>query len=64
MAAAGSLLFGLWHIASSLGLTSNNVGFTRFSGAAYRHAGGIALAVVATAAAGFVFTYCAAAAAA
>ena len=27
VAAAGSLLFGLWHIASSLGLTSNNVGF-------------------------------------
>ncbi len=29
VAAAGSLLFGLWHIATSLGLTSSNVGFTR-----------------------------------
>ena len=30
--AAGSLLFGLWHIASSLGLTSSNVGFTQILG--------------------------------
>ena len=29
VALAGSLLFGLWHIATSLGLTSSNVGFTR-----------------------------------
>lgn len=33
VAAAGSLLFGLWHVASSLGLTSSNVGFTRLFGA-------------------------------
>src|SRR3984957_7008906 len=32
VAAAGSLLFGLWHIATSLGLTSCNVGFTRLFG--------------------------------
>ena len=32
VAAAGSLLFGLWHIATSLGLTSSNVGFTRLFG--------------------------------
>ena len=32
VAAAGSLLFGLWHIATSLGLTSSNVGFTRIFG--------------------------------
>ena len=29
VAAGGSLLFGLWHIATSFGLTSSNVGFTR-----------------------------------
>ena len=34
VAAAGSLLFGLWHIATSFGLTSSNAGFTRFFGAA------------------------------
>lgn len=28
VAVAGSVLFGLWHIATSLGLTSSNVGFT------------------------------------
>ena len=32
VAAAGSLLFGLWHIASSLGLTSGNAGFTHILG--------------------------------
>jgi len=32
VALAGSLLFGLWHVATSLGLTSNNVGFTRVFG--------------------------------
>ena len=58
VAAAGSLLFGLWHIASSLGLTSNNVGFTRILGGGVPGMlAGIALAVVATAAAGFVFTW-------
>ncbi len=58
VAAAGSLLFGLWHIASSLGLTSNNVGFTRILGGGVPGMlAGIAMAVVATAAAGFVFTW-------
>ena len=58
VAAAGSLLFGLWHIASSLGLTSGNVGFTRvFGGGVAGMLGGIALAVLATAAAGFVFSW-------
>ena len=58
VAAAGSLLFGLWHSASSLGLTSNNVGFTRILGGGVPGMlDGIALAVVATAAAGFVFTW-------
>ena len=58
VAAAGSLLFGLWHIASSLGLTSNNVGFTRILGGGVPGMlAGIALAVGATAAAGFVFTW-------
>lgn len=32
VAVAGSVLFGLWHIATSLGLTSSNVGFTRLFG--------------------------------
>lgn len=31
VAAAGSLMFGLWHIASSMGLTSGNEGFPGFS---------------------------------
>ena len=40
VAAAGSLLFGLWHIATSLGLTSSNVGFTRIlGGGSARHRG-------------------------
>ncbi|WP_327112492.1 CPBP family intramembrane metalloprotease [Nocardia sp. NBC_01730] len=56
--AAGSLLFGMWHIASSLGLTSGNHGLTGFVGGGI--AGqvlGILLAVLATAAAGVVFTW-------
>ncbi len=58
VAAAGSLLFGLWHIASSLGLTSGNVGFTRvLGGGVVGMVAGIAMAVLATAAAGFVFTW-------
>jgi len=58
VAAAGSLLFGLWHIASSMGLTSGNVGFTRvLGGGVLGMLAGIALAVLATAAAGFVFTW-------
>ena len=58
VAAAGSLLFGLWHIATSLGLTSNNVGLSRVFGAGVAgQVAGVLLAVVATAAAGFVFTW-------
>jgi membrane protease YdiL (CAAX protease family) len=58
VAAAGSMLFALWHIATSLGLTSNNVGFTRLFGAGFLgEVIGILLAVVATGVAGFVFTW-------
>ncbi|MBU9765257.1 CPBP family intramembrane metalloprotease [Mycobacterium sp. TNTM28] len=58
VAAAGSLLFGLWHIASSLGLTSGNVGFTRlFGGGILGTVIGVVLAVVATGIAGFVFSW-------
>jgi membrane protease YdiL (CAAX protease family) len=58
VAAAGSLLFGLWHIASSLGLTSSNVGFTRiFGGGVVGTMAGVVLAVAATGVAGFVFTW-------
>jgi CAAX protease family protein len=58
VAAAGSLLFGLWHIATSMGLTSSNVGFTRlFGGGIAGTVAGVVLAVVATGFAGFVFTW-------
>jgi membrane protease YdiL (CAAX protease family) len=58
VAAAGSLLFGMWHIATSLGLTSSNVGFTRlFGGGLLGTVAGVVLAVAATAVAGFVFTW-------
>ena len=58
VAATGSLLFGFWHIATSLGLTSNNVGFTKlFGGGLLGTVAGVVLAVVATAVAGFVFTW-------
>lgn len=58
VAAAGSLLFGLWHIATSLGLTSSNVGFTRlFGGGGLGMLAGVVLAVLATGAAGFIFTW-------
>jgi uncharacterized protein len=58
VAAAGSLLFGFWHIASSLGLTSANVGFTRLlGGGVFGMVAGITGAVLATAAAGYVFTW-------
>lgn len=56
--AAGSLLFGLWHIASSMGLTSGNAGLSNFlGGGVVGPVIGIAAAVVATAAAGLVFTW-------
>jgi membrane protease YdiL (CAAX protease family) len=58
VAVAGSLLFGLWHIATSLGLTNSNVGLTRlFGGGVFGMLAGVALAVVATAAAGLVFSW-------
>jgi uncharacterized protein len=58
VALAGSLLFGLWHVATSLGLTSSNVGFTRlFGGGLAGMLAGVTLAVLATGAAGFVFTW-------
>ncbi|MCV7259070.1 CPBP family intramembrane glutamic endopeptidase [Mycobacterium shimoidei] len=58
VAMAGSLLFGLWHIATSLGLTSSNVGFTRlFGGGVIGMLCGVILAVLATAVAGFVFSW-------
>jgi membrane protease YdiL (CAAX protease family) len=58
VAVAGSLLFGLWHIATSLGLTSSNVGFTRlFGGGVVGMLAGVILAVIATAMAGFVFSW-------
>jgi membrane protease YdiL (CAAX protease family) len=58
VALAGSLLFGLWHVATSLGLTSSNVGFTRlFGGGVVGMLAGVTLAVVATAVAGFVFSW-------
>ncbi|WIM88987.1 CPBP family intramembrane metalloprotease [Candidatus Mycobacterium wuenschmannii] len=58
VALVGSLLFGLWHIATSLGLTSSNVGFTRlFGSGVLGMLIGVVLAVIATAAAGFVFSW-------
>jgi uncharacterized protein len=58
VALAGSLLFGLWHVATSLGLTSNNVGFTRlFGGGVTGMLAGVTMAVLATGGAGFVFSW-------
>ncbi len=58
VAAAGSLLFGFWHIATSLGLTSGNLGFTRIlGGGVFGMVVGVVGAVLATAAAGFVFSW-------
>jgi membrane protease YdiL (CAAX protease family) len=58
VALAGSLLFGLWHVATSLGLTSSNVGFTRlFGGGVVGMLAGVTMAVLATGAAGFVFSW-------
>jgi len=58
VALAGSLLFGLWHVASSLGLTSGNVGLTRvFGGGFAGMLAGVTAAVLATGAAGFVFSW-------
>ena len=58
VALAGSLLFGLWHVATSLGLTSSNVGFSKvFGGGFAGMLAGVTLAVLATGAAGFVFSW-------
>lgn len=58
VALAGSLLFGLWHVATSFGLTSGNAGFTRlFGGGIVGMLTGVAGAVLATGAAGFVFSW-------
>jgi uncharacterized protein len=58
VALGGSLLFGLWHVATSLGLTSSNVGFTRlFGGGVFGMLAGVTMAVLATGAAGFVFSW-------
>jgi membrane protease YdiL (CAAX protease family) len=58
VALGGSLLFGLWHVATSMGLTSNNVGFTRLFGGGFAGMlAGVTLAVLATGAAGFVFSW-------
>jgi membrane protease YdiL (CAAX protease family) len=58
VAASGSLLFGLWHIATSMGLTRSDVGFTRILGGGFAGmVAGVVLAVLATGAAGFVFTW-------
>lgn len=58
VALAGSLLFGLWHVATSLGLTSTNVGFTRlFGGGIPGMLAGVTVAVLATGAAGFIFSW-------
>jgi membrane protease YdiL (CAAX protease family) len=58
VALGGSLLFGLWHVATSLGLTSSNVGFTRlFGGGIFGMLAGVTMAVLATGAAGFVFSW-------
>lgn len=58
VAAAGSLLFGMWHIATSLGLNTGNVGLHRlFGGGVVGMLVGVVLAVLATGTAGFVFSW-------
>lgn len=58
VAAAGSMLFGLWHVATSLGLTTSNVGFNRlFGGGIIGVSVSVMLVVVVTGAAGFIFTW-------
>jgi membrane protease YdiL (CAAX protease family) len=58
VAVVGSLLFGLWHISTSLGLTSGNAGFTRLFGSGLLGMlAGVTLAVFATGTAGFVFSW-------
>jgi membrane protease YdiL (CAAX protease family) len=58
VAVAGSTLFGLWHVATSLGLTRGNVGFARlFGGGVVGMLAGVTLAVLATGTAGLVFSW-------
>lgn len=58
VAVAGSLLFGLWHVATSLGLSSSNLGLSRLLGGGVTGMlAGVTLAVFATGAAGFVFSW-------
>jgi membrane protease YdiL (CAAX protease family) len=58
VATLGSVLFGFWHIATSLGLTSGNVGLTHILGTGFgAMLAGVVGAVIATGAAGFVFTW-------
>ncbi|HIW95994.1 MAG TPA: CPBP family intramembrane metalloprotease [Candidatus Corynebacterium gallistercoris] len=55
---AGSVLFGLWHIASSLHLTATNAGLTAFLGSgSFAQWAGVGLAVMATTAAGAGLTW-------
>lgn len=54
----GSLAFGLWHVTSSLGLTAGNAGLSTLLGTGVGgQVAGIALAVVATSAAGAGFIW-------
>jgi membrane protease YdiL (CAAX protease family) len=58
VAAGGSLLFGLWHVSTSLGLTSSNAGLTRLFGSGFMGAlAGVIVTILATGAAGFVFAW-------
>jgi membrane protease YdiL (CAAX protease family) len=58
VALAGSVLFGLWHISTSLGLTSGNVELHRLFGSGLLGMlAGVTLAVFATGIAGFVFSW-------
>ena len=55
---AGSMLFGLWHIASSLNLSATNAGLTSVLGTgSFAQWVGVGLAVVATSAAGAGLTW-------
>lgn len=54
----GSLLFGLWHVASSLNLTAGNAGLTSMLGSGtLAQWVGVGLAVIATSFAGAAFTW-------
>ncbi|AGF73037.1 hypothetical protein A605_10175 [Corynebacterium halotolerans YIM 70093 = DSM 44683] len=54
----GSVLFGLWHVASSLNLTASNSGLTALLGSGtVAQWAGVGLAVVATSVAGAGFTW-------